>query len=184
MKSKSKELTEKQVEQILANPQKITIEIQKMENKPSQRNLTFRGSDKNFDTLNSEEMLRIFGAFLKNVISRYEENKRLQEEAEAREMDLRHCMELVEGLTEKEKRMIYRRLTEALQTRRACKAENEILAPLYNEIADKTLINKLARIQGQVSGLKETVSNRSYGCRTSVLDDFRVETTEHVYAVG
>ena len=32
MKSKSKELTEKQVEQILANPQKITIEIQKMEN--------------------------------------------------------------------------------------------------------------------------------------------------------
>ena len=62
-------------------------------------------------------------------------------------------------------------------------AENEILAPLYNEIADKALINKLARIQGQVSGLKDTVNNRTYGCRTSVLDDFRVETTERVYAV-
>lgn len=183
MSNKDKRLTEKQIQELMANPQKLTIQIEKIENKPSQRNLTFRGSDKNFDSLNVEDLLRLFGSFLKSVISRYDENKRLQEEAEAREMDLRHCMELVDGLTEKEKRMIYRRLTEALQTRRACKAENEILAPLYNEIADKALINKLARIQGQVSGLKDTVNNRTYGCRTSVLDDFRVETTERVYAV-
>ena len=184
MTTKGDLINTKKMERLLNNPQKITIEFQREPVTTSNRCLTFRGTQQDFDSLNAEEMIRLFNIFLRNVISRFEENKRMQDEAEARENDLRHCMELVDGLTEKERRMIYRRLTDTLQTRRACKIENEILAPLYNEVSDKTLINKLARIQGQIGGVKEVAGNRAYSCRTSVLDDFRVETTEKVYSVG
>ena len=177
--AKDKRLTGKQIERLLSNPKKIELEIVKPAdtNGLSRRSQTFKGTEKDFDTLNAEETLRTFCAFLRSVIARYEENKRRQEEAEAQETDLSHCMELVEGLTEKEKRMIFRRLTDALQTRRTCKAENEILTPLYNYIADKELINKLAQIQGAIGTVKGTINNRSYGCRTSILDDFRPEET-------
>ena len=181
--AKDKRLTGKQIERLLSNPEKIELDIVKPDstNGLSRRCLTFRGNEKDFDTLNAEETLRTFCAFLRSVIARYEENKRKQEEAEAQEMDLSHCMELVDGLTEKEKLMIFRRLTDALQTRRTCKAENEILIPLYNYISDKELINqlinKLAQIQGATGTVKDTINNRSYGCRTSIRDDFRPEET-------
>ena len=179
--AKDKRLTGKQIERLLSNQKKIELEIEKPDitNGLSRRSLTFRGAEKDFDTLNAEETLRTFGGFLRSVIARYEQNTRMQEEAEAQETDLRHCMELVEGLTEKEKRMIFRRLTNALQTRRTCKAENEILTPLYNFISNKELINKLAQIQGATATVKDTINNRSYGCRTSVLDDFRPEETNN-----
>lgn len=174
--AKDRRLTGRQIERLLSNPKPVPLGIREPEAGLSRRNLTFRGSEKNYDALNAEQTLKDFAAFLRDVITRYEENKRRMEDAEARETDLNHCMELAEDLTEKERRMIFRRLTEALQTRRTCKAENEILAPLYNYASDRELINKLAQIQGQVSSVKETVSNRSYGCRTSVLDDFRPES--------
>lgn len=151
---------------------------------PSRQKRTFRAAPKNYDVLNAEEMIRIFGLFLRSVISRVEENQRVLEEAEARETDLSHCMELVEDLTEKERRMLCRRLTETLQTRRACKVENEILMPLYSYIRDKVLINKLGQIQGQITGIKDVAGNRVYGCRTSVLDDFRAECPEKESAAG
>jgi len=102
--AKDKRLTGKQIERLLSNPKKIELEIVKPAdtNGLSRRSLTFKGTEKDFDTLNSEETLRTFCAFLRSVIARYEENKRRQVEAEAQETDLSHCMELVEGLTEKE----------------------------------------------------------------------------------
>lgn len=176
--AKDRRLTGKQIQRLLSNPKPVPLGIREPEAGPSRRNLVFQGSEKNYDALNTEDTLKDFASFLRTVISRYEENQRLMEEAEARESDLNHCMELAVDLTEKERRMIFRRLTEALQTRRTCKAENEILAPLYSYVSDKVLINKLAQIQGTVSSVKDTVSNRSYGCRTSVLDDFRPESAE------
>lgn len=145
---------------------------------PSQRNMVFSTLERNYDALDAVQSLKSFNAFLRNVIARYDENARLLEEAEARETDLKHCMELSEGLTEQERRMIFRRLTEALRTRRTCKTENEILAPLYSYISDKTLINKLGQIQGAISTVKNAAGIRSYGCRTSVLDDFRQDEPE------
>lgn len=172
---------------IMAQPAKEPVKKEMVQSgirQPSRQNRTFRAAPKNYDVLNAEEMIRIFGLFLRSVISRVEENQRVLEEAEARETDLSHCMELVEDLTEKERRMLYRRLTQTLQTRRACKVENEILIPLYNYIRDKVLVNKLGQIQGQIAGVKEVVGNRVYGCRTTVLDDFRAECPEKVSAAG
>ena len=173
--AKDRRLTQKQISRLLNNPKPVPLGVREQEAESSRRNLMFRASEKNYDALDAEETLKSFTAFLRTVITRYEENQRLLEDAEAREADLSHCMELVEGLTDKEKRMIFRRLTDALQTRRTCKHENEILAPLYQEICDKTLINRLAQLQGATAKAKETISGRSYGCRTDVLDDFRME---------
>ncbi len=184
MGKKDPRLSAKQIERLMRNPYKVSFKDQKEAGENSRRSVTFRGTPKDFDVLNAEEILSLFGAFLRNVISRYEENKRLQDESEARENDLRHCMELVDGLTEKERRMIYSRLTDTLRTRRVCKAENEILYPLFNEIQDKALIAKLGRIQGQIASAKEVAGNRAYSCRTSVLDDFRAEPDEKESAVG
>ena len=99
--AKDKRLTGKQIERLLSNPKKIELEIVKPAdtNGLSRRSLTFKGTEKDFDTLNAEETLRTFCAFLRSVIARYEENKRRQVEAEAQETDLSHCMELVKGLT-------------------------------------------------------------------------------------
>ena len=171
---KDTRLTAKQIEKLLANnPSKIKATQQNTEVKPY---IAFKGTEKNFDTLDAVEKIKTFCSFIKEVISKYQENERRQEEAEAMENDIRHCIELAQKLTEKEKRVLYQKLTEVLQTRRACKSENEILQPLYSYFEDKTLMNKLSQIQGSASSLKEIISNRVYSCRTSILDDFRVDS--------
>ena len=175
---KDRRLTQKQIERLLANnPHKNPVEIafEVSEGKVETKAVSFVGANKEYDTLDTVEKLKGFCSFVKNIISRYEENTRLQEEAEAQENDIRHCMELAPKLTEKEKKYLYGKLTEVLQTRRACKSENEILQPLYNYFNDKVLLNKLTQLQGTVASVKEIISNRTYSCRTSILDDFRIE---------
>lgn len=170
---KDKRLTTKQIERLLANnPHKITIE-QYPQPEPVKQGISFKGSDKEYDTLDSINQIKTFCAFIRDVIARYEENLRRQEEAETMEMDLKHCMELAQKLTEKEKKTLYGKLTEVLQTRRACKSENEILQPLYSYFNDKVLLNKMSQLQGTVSSIKDIVMNRTYSCRTNVLDGFR-----------
>jgi DNA-binding FrmR family transcriptional regulator len=50
-----------------------------------------------------------------------------------------------------------------------------LLKPLYDQVVDKNLLNRLAQIQGQIGTVKKTIADKSYACRTDVLDDFRVE---------
>lgn len=171
--SKDRRLTQKQIDRLLANnPHKIELEV-KESVKLEPKGISFVSSNREYDTLNSIERIKDFCDFIRDVNSRYEENIRQQEEAELMENDIRHCIELAPKLTEKEKKYLYTKLTEILQTRRACKSENEILQPLYNYFSDKVLLNKLSQIQGIVDNLKDVVSNRTYSCRTSILDDFR-----------
>ena len=171
--AKDRRLTQKQIDRLLANnPHKIELEP-KEQIKIEPRGMSFVSANKEYDTLNSIEKIKDFCDFIRDVNSRYEENIRQQEEAELMENDVRHCIELAPKLTEKEKKYLYAKLTEILQTRRACKSENEILQPLYNYFSDKILLNKLCQIQGVVDNLKDVVSNRTYSCRTSVLDDFK-----------
>lgn len=174
MSKKDPRLTPKQIDRLLNNPNKIEITTQPVPaySAPEFR-VIFKNASKEYDSLDSVESLKTFGLFIKNVISRYEENQRRQEEAETMEMDIEHAIELAEKLTEKEKKQLYCKLTDVLQTRRACKSENEILQPLYDYFKDKTLLSKLAQLQGTVSSVKEIVSNRSYSCRTTILSDFR-----------
>ncbi len=138
---------------------------------PSLRNVTIRGADKDFDTLNIEETIREFCAFIRSIISRYNENLILQEDAEAKEQDIRHFIEMANNLSDDEKKIIYAKLSNTLQDRRQCKNENEIIRPLYDFVADKNLLNRLSQIQGAVGSVKKTISNRTYACRTDVLDD-------------
>lgn len=171
--AKDRRLTQKQIDRLLANnPHKIELET-KQEIKLEPKGMSFVSTNKEYDTLDSVERIKKFCDFIRDVNSRYEENIRRQDEAELQENDIRHCIELAPKLTEKEKKYLYSKLTEILQTRRACKSENEILQPLYSYFSDKVLLNKLNQIQGTVDSLKEIISNRTYSCRTSILDDLR-----------
>ena len=179
---KDRRLTPKQIDRLLANQKPITITqntdpvIQNViSEQASHQSLVFTNNEKDYDTLDSVRQIKTFCSFVKDVITRYEENERQQSEAETMEMDIKHCMELVPKLTEKQKKALYNKLTDVLQLRRACKSENEILLPLYNYFKDKVMLNKLTQLQGSVSTSKEIVSNRAYSCRTSVLDDFSAE---------
>ena len=154
------------VQQGLRNPEAGT----------SQTNKTFRATAKNYDVLKADEAFKNFIAFLQKVKSRYDENKARLADAEAQESDLHHCMELTENLTEKERKLIFSKLTEALQTRRTCKAENEILEPIYNLIFASSFFDKMEDAMQKTTEAKERARNRVYGCKTSVLDDFREST--------
>lgn len=171
---KDRRLTPKQIDKLLANnPNRIELDTQPVPAPPPTPTLSFKGAAVEYDTLDSVSQVKAFCSFMKEVVSRYEENQRRQEEAETMEMDLEHAIELAQRLTEKEKKQLYQKLTDVLQTRRACKSENEILQPLYNYFSDKVLLNKMIQLQGTVSNMKEIISNRMYACRTSILDDFR-----------
>ena len=171
--AKDRRLTQKQIDRLLANnPHKIELET-KEEIKLEPKGMSFVSTNKEYDTLNSVEQIKNFCDFIRDVNARYEDNIRRQDEAELQENDIRHCIELAPKLTEKEKKYLYSKLTETLQTRRACKSENEILQPLYSYFSDKILLNKLTQIQGTVDNLKDIISNRTYSCRTSILDDLK-----------
>lgn len=134
---------------------------------------SFGGNNPDCDTLNSDAQIKKFRDFIADVISRYEGNVAQQELAEREEMDLQHAIELADHLTDKEKRMLFRKMRNVLKVRRACKSENEILEPLYSLVSDKQLYNQLGRIQGNIKSKKEILTGRQYGCRTSILDGFR-----------
>lgn len=174
--AKDRRLTQKQIDRLLANnPHKNTVEIafEVSEGKVEPAVISFVGSNKDYDTLNSIEQIKTFCEFGRRIVSKYENNVQQQEQSELEENDIRHCMELAPKLTEKEKKFLYSKLTEVLQERRACKSENEILQPLYDYLKDKTLLNKLSQIQGIMASTKDIITNRRYSCRTSVLDNFR-----------
>ena len=159
-------MSQKQISQIMANnscgnPQFFPVYP------------TFGGENDCHDTLNADEQIRRFRDFLSNVIARYEGNCREQEEAERQETDLKHAIELADHLTDKEKRLLFRNMRKCLQTRRACKSENELLQPLYDFVRDKELYNRLGNIQGQIMSKKDIIRGRTYVCRTPVLDHFR-----------
>ena len=178
MAKKDPRLTPRQIDRLLANnPNKITLDVAPVNTLPEAK-VMFKGCSKDYDSLNAVEQVRSFCAFIKDVVAKYEENKRRQEEAETMEMDIEHAIELAEKLTEKEKKQLYSKLTEVLQTRRACKSENEIIEPLYTYLWDNTLYNKLSQIQGIAESIKGIISNRTYSCRTDVLSDFRPSVEE------
>ena len=178
MSKKDPRLTPKQIEKLLSNnPNKIDLNISPIPAyiAPEIR-VVFSNNNIDYDTLSVIDQIKGFCSFIKDVLSRYEENQRRQEEAETMEMDIEHAIELAKKLTEKEKKQLYSKLTEALQTRRACKSENEILQPLYDYFRDKTLLSKLAQLQGTVSDVKDIITNRTYSCRTTILNDFRTDS--------
>lgn len=180
MPKKDTRMTQKQINRLLANnpSNKKENTIDKSEEEkpevqaPSKKNITIRGTEKEYDLLNAEKSIKDFCAFIRSVIQRYEHNIASMEEAEAQETDISHYIELKEDLSREEQAVLYDKLAETLRIRRACKTENEILQPFYAYVNDKALLNKLSQIQGSVSSVKTTIMNRAYSCRTGILDEF------------
>lgn len=123
----------------------------------------------NFDSLLPEEQIKNFLAFARNVISRYEENVTRQRELEQETQDLLHYMELSGDMNACRGFCMYRKMAEIRRERRACKNEIDLLQPVYDYLQDKTVINQLAKIQGQCRTSKEAINMRSYTLRTDVV---------------
>lgn len=131
--------------------------------------ITLKRSEE-FDSLHPEEKLREFLGFARDVISRYEENVRLQTELETETQDLLHYVELSDNMDACKGNKMYKKVREVRRKRRACKNEIDLLKPLYEYLSDKTIINQLSQIQGKCKTSKEVISQRQYTLRTDVIE--------------
>lgn len=123
-----------------------------------------------YDPLHAIDMICEFNHFLKNAVSRYEENERLRIESEKKSNDLLHYIELRNDMNASEGYKAYKKLAEVRRERRCCKNENELLAPLYTFIQQNTkAINELASVLGRCRGIKEVIEKRSYCARTDII---------------
>ena len=123
-----------------------------------------------FDSLKPEDELKTFLSFARNVISRYEDNVKLQSDLEAETQDLLHFVELSENMNACRGNDMYKKMREIRRKRRACKNEIDLLKPLYDYLSDKKMINDLSQIQGKCRTAKEVISQRQYTLRTGVME--------------
>ena len=135
---------------------------------PSPAIVTLRRSD-NFDSLHPEDNLKSFLGFARDVISRYEDNQKLQLDLETETQDLLHYIELSPNMNACEYTKMCIKLRDVRRQRRACKNEIDLLEPLYTYLKDKVVINQLAAIQGKCKTSKEAIGLRAYTLRTDVI---------------
>jgi len=122
------------------------------------------------DPLHAIDMLCEFNRFLKDAVSRYEENERLRVENEKRSNDLLHYIELRNDMNASEGYKAYKKLAEVRRERRCCKNENELLTPLYTFIQQNAkTINDMTSVLGRCRTIKETIEKRGYCARTDII---------------
>lgn len=131
--------------------------------------ITLKRSEE-FDSLKPEENLKNFLSFARNVISRYEDNQKLQSDLEAETQDLLHYVELSDNMNACMGNNMYKKMREIRRKRRACKNEIDLLKPLYEYLSDKKMLSELAQIQGKCHTAKEVISARQYTLRTGVME--------------
>ena len=131
--------------------------------------ITLKRSEE-FDSLKPEDELKSFLSFARSVISRYEDNVKLQSDLEAETQDLLHYVELSKDMNACRGNDMYKKMREIRRKRRACKNEIDLLKPLYDYLSDKKMINDLAQIQGKCRTAKEVISQRQYTLRTGVME--------------
>lgn len=123
-----------------------------------------------YDPLHAIDTLCEFNRFLREVVSRYEENDRLRIESENKSNDLLHYIELRGDMNASDGYKAYKKLAEVRRERRCCKNENELLSPLYAFIQQNTkAINELSSILGRCRGIKELIDKRTYCARTDII---------------
>lgn len=165
----SRPLSAGKINRIMAN--NPSVQKAASETKPAQpipKLITLKHQS-DFDSLQPEEKIRVFVAFAKDVLSRYEEDVRRQSELEQQTQDLLHYVELSENMNACRGYCMYSKMAEIRRERRACKNEIDLLQPLYDFLKDKAVINQLAQIQGKCRTSKEAISMRSYTLRTDVV---------------
>lgn len=124
-----------------------------------------------YDTMHPVEQIRDFAAFSRDVIARYEENKRQIGVFECETQDILHYIELHGDLNACEGTKMYRKLREIRRKRRMCKNEIDLLEPVYDFFKNQNqdLPNKLSVLQGQCKKLKAGIDQRQYTLRTGVI---------------
>ena len=125
-----------------------------------------------YDSLNPEEFIYQFVAFLTDCKSRYDEHLRLIEEYQLQKQDLDHYVEMAENLERTQASRFYRKLRDIWRKRRQCKNETELLKPVV-EFAEqnKELLGQLTAVQGKCRQAREMIDQREYVVRTTILDD-------------
>ena len=123
-----------------------------------------------YDSLKPEETLKEFLKFARSVISRYEDDQKLQADLEQETQDLLHYMELSDNMNACMGNEMYKKMREIRRQRRDCKHEIELLKPLYDYLSDQTVIQQLSKIQGQCRTSKDAIALRSYTLRTDVVE--------------
>lgn len=174
-----KPLSQKAIKRIMnSNPQatlEITPRISCLPDQPCIR-LT---RHMEYDSLNPEEIIAQFVAFLSDCKSRYDEDMRLIDEYQLQKQDLDHFAEMAENLDRTQSARFYRTLRDVWRKRRQCKNEAELLRPVIDFIeSNKDALNQLPIVQGKIRQAREIIDQREYLVRTSVLDDMLGNTKD------
>lgn len=125
-----------------------------------------------YDTTHPEETIRKFCTDIREMVTRYEGNKQRLIEIEGEHQDLLHYIEISPFKKVPDGYKLYRKLAELRRERRALKNENDLLQPLYDAFRQPDILNKLGKVQGDVSKVHDAIDGRVYGMRTDVLNDW------------
>lgn len=122
-----------------------------------------------YDTLLPVDMLEAFLAFCADVLSRYEGNLRVMEEANLETQDLLHFVELADNMGVSEGFKAYRRMREVRRVRRCAKNENELLQALYDLLRASDIQQRLQCVLGILRAKRKNIDGRKYSPRTDIL---------------
>ena len=125
-----------------------------------------------YDTTHPEETIRKFCSDIREMVTRYEGNKQRLIEIEGEHQDLLHYIEMSPFKKVPDGYKLYRKLAELRRERRALKNENDLLQPLYDTFRQPDILNKLGKVQGDVTKAHDAIDGRVYGMRTDVLNDW------------
>ena len=124
-----------------------------------------------YDSTHPEETIRKFVSSIKEMVSRYENDKIRIFELEAQEEDLKHSMEILPNQKVSDGYKLYKKMREIRKERRACKNEIDLLQPVYEYFHATEVLNKLSHVQGQCAIAREAIDGRVYSVRTDILDE-------------
>lgn len=159
-------MVESMHEQALNSPVVIAIDRDPVPARP----ILF--SEEEYDTLNPEENIKNFCSFIRQVISRYDNDRNRLSELEAEMQDVLHYTEMSKSKDVLNGYKIYKKLCEIRRERRACKNEIDLLQPIYEMFHGTKELDQLARLQGTCKQIKKTIANKGYSVRTDALDEF------------
>ena len=125
-----------------------------------------------YDYLHPEDTIRNFVKDIKSMTRKYEANKDRVIEIEREIVDIEHYMEISANKPLPQGYKLYRQLAELRRERRACKNENDLLQPIYDYFHATEVLNRLSKVQGDCSKVKNAINERVFQARTKVLEEY------------
>lgn len=128
--------------------------------------------DIEYDSQKPEETIRNFVSDIRNMLSRYEGDIAKLDELNNQLADIEHGMEIGNYKNVPEGYRMYRKMAQIRRDRRACKNEIDLLWPIYEYFHGTEVLNRLTKLQGDCSKLKDTIDDRVYTVRTDILNEW------------